>query len=99
MTLRWCNAGHPPPLLVRADGTCELLGPGPGPARSGCSATSARTDHEVVLGPGDSVLLYTDGLVETRGGDIEADLTGWRRVAPPRPRAPARGPWSTDSPG
>jgi serine phosphatase RsbU (regulator of sigma subunit) len=79
--LRWCNAGHPPPLLVRADGTTAL------PAREpdllvGLLREVPRADHEVLLHPGDTVLLYTDGLVETRRGDIEADLERLqRRVA------------------
>lgn len=76
--LRWCNAGHPPPLLVRTDGTTELLAREPD-LLVGLLREVARTDHEVVLGRGDSVLFYTDGLVETRRGDIEADLDRLRR--------------------
>lgn len=71
--LRWCNAGHPPPLLVRADGKAELLGRTPD-VLAGLVAHIERADHEVELRTGDCVLLFTDGLVETRGGDIEEDL-------------------------
>jgi serine phosphatase RsbU (regulator of sigma subunit) len=71
--LRWCNAGHPPPVLVRADGTAELLSRIPD-VLTGLVSHIERTDHEVELRRGDTVLLYTDGLVETRGGDIEEDL-------------------------
>jgi serine phosphatase RsbU (regulator of sigma subunit)/anti-sigma regulatory factor (Ser/Thr protein kinase) len=75
--LRWCNAGHPPPVLLHADGSAELL------SRSadllcGLVADAERTDHEVVLQRGDTVLLFTDGLVETRAGDLSADLEGLR---------------------
>lgn len=80
--LRWCNAGHPPPLLVHADGTAELLGRDPD-LLVGLLREARRGEHEVVLRPGDTVLLYTDGLVETRRGDIETDLDRLRaRVAP-----------------
>jgi serine phosphatase RsbU (regulator of sigma subunit) len=33
-----------------------------------------RDDHEVLLDPGDLVLLYTDGLIERRGTDLDAGL-------------------------
>ncbi|GAB3243883.1 hypothetical protein GCM10027448_03260 [Nocardioides dilutus] len=64
------SAGHPEPLLVRADGTIEtlsqrstlLLGVGGG----------ERSVLEVDLRPGDALLLYTDGLVERRGEDSDA---------------------------
>ncbi len=72
-SLLWCNAGHPAPLLVRADGTVELLLRDP-ELLVGLLRESDRHDHAVVLRPGDTLLLYTDGLVETRGGDIEADM-------------------------
>lgn len=72
-SFRWCNAGHPPPVLQHADGTVELLSRRPD-LLAGLLTDVGRTDHEVELAPGDTVLLYTDGLIETRGGDIEADL-------------------------
>ncbi|MCW2615805.1 MAG: rsbP 1, partial [Frankiales bacterium] len=65
--------GHPPPLLLRADGTVRLL-TGEPDLLVGLTTDLARRDHDVLLHPGDTVLLYTDGLVETRAGDIEADL-------------------------
>ncbi|SEL94791.1 Serine phosphatase RsbU, regulator of sigma subunit [Blastococcus sp. DSM 46786] len=75
--LQWSNAGHPPPVVVRADGRVEVLermpdrllgaGPGDGPAR---------TDHDLLLHRGDTLLLYTDGLVERRGMTLD-DGTTW----------------------
>jgi serine phosphatase RsbU (regulator of sigma subunit) len=66
--LTWTNAGHPPPLLVHADGRAErlnahelLLWPGM-PGRR-------RIDRQRVLAPGATLLLYSDGLVEKRGAD------------------------------
>ena len=55
-------AGHPPPVLVRADGTAELVG-APGLLLGAIEPV----DHEVAtieLGPGDVVVLYTDGATD-----------------------------------
>jgi serine phosphatase RsbU (regulator of sigma subunit) len=79
--LRWCNAGHPPPVLLRAGGTPEVLSRVPD-LLAGVGTARHRTDHEVTLERGDIVLLYTDGLIETRGGDIDRDIERLReRVA------------------
>lgn len=69
-TLRWSNAGHPPPVLVRRDGTTELLARPPEPLL-GVAPTAERTDHRVGLRPGDTVLFYTDGLVERRDWSLD----------------------------
>ncbi|HLM05401.1 MAG TPA: PP2C family protein-serine/threonine phosphatase [Blastococcus sp.] len=63
--LRWSNAGHPAPVLVCADGTLQLLERTPN-RLLGVSADAERVDHEVPLTPGDTVVFYTDGLVERR---------------------------------
>ncbi|GAA2719215.1 SpoIIE family protein phosphatase [Cellulomonas aerilata] len=79
--LRWCNAGHPPPVVRRAGGAAEVLSRVPD-LLAGLGTTRPRTDHEITLDRGDVVLLYTDGLVETRGGDIDQDIDRLReRVA------------------
>jgi serine phosphatase RsbU (regulator of sigma subunit) len=68
-TLRWSNAGHPPPVLVAADGRARLL-----EARSDALlglGNAKRADHHVVLEPGASVVFYTDGLVERRGTRLQ----------------------------
>jgi serine phosphatase RsbU (regulator of sigma subunit) len=70
VTLRWSNAGHPAPMLVCADGTTVLLDRRPD-RLLGVSPDSARHDHTVTLRPGDTVLFYTDGLVEQR--DLSLD--------------------------
>jgi sigma-B regulation protein RsbU (phosphoserine phosphatase) len=64
-TLRWSNAGHPPPVLVCADGTTKLLERRP-ELLLGVHAAPDRSDHELALAPGDTLLLYTDGLIERR---------------------------------
>ncbi|WP_417723403.1 PP2C family protein-serine/threonine phosphatase [Salipiger sp.] len=56
------QAGHPPPLLLRADGSAEYLGQGGLPVGLVDLATYAPVD--LVLGPGDRLLLYSDGITE-----------------------------------
>lgn len=79
-TLRWCNAGHPPPLLIDADGTATLLSRTPD-LLLGLDPSTARSDHEEVLRPGATVLLYTDGLVERRGESLDRGLEWLRATA------------------
>jgi sigma-B regulation protein RsbU (phosphoserine phosphatase) len=74
-TLTWSNAGHPPPVLAAADGTVSVLRR-PTDLLLGISATARRADHTVQLSPGDTVLLYTDGLVERRGSTLD-EGTDW----------------------
>ena len=63
--LAWSNAGHPPPLLLPARGPAAYLS-GTGRDLPLCVDTAvARTTHHHELHPGDTLLLYTDGLIET----------------------------------
>lgn len=71
--LRWSNAGHPPPLLVQPDGTVELLMTD-ADLLLGLDPETPRHDHERVLRPGATVLLYSDGLIERREQSIEEGL-------------------------
>jgi CheY-like chemotaxis protein/GAF domain-containing protein len=70
--LTYATAGHPPPLLVRADGTAEWLdGARTTPLGfSASSVASASTD----MRPGDTILLYTDGLIERRTEPLDVGL-------------------------
>jgi serine phosphatase RsbU (regulator of sigma subunit)/anti-sigma regulatory factor (Ser/Thr protein kinase) len=72
-TLRIANAGHIPPVLVRAaDGRSELLDlPTGAPIGVGRVAFTTVT---VPVGPGDRLVMCTDGLVEVRGQDIGTGL-------------------------
>ncbi|NAZ87821.1 SpoIIE family protein phosphatase [Kineococcus indalonis] len=71
--LRWSNAGHPPPLLVHPDGRAELLRTD-AELLVGLEPSTARRDHRVALDPGAVLLLYTDGLIERRGCDLDDGL-------------------------
>jgi hypothetical protein len=72
-SLRWCNAGHLPPILVTADGGALPLETGPD-VLLGISAATDRTDHVVTLEPGASVVIYTDGLIERRDVSLTESL-------------------------
>jgi serine phosphatase RsbU (regulator of sigma subunit)/PAS domain-containing protein len=71
--LCWTSAGHPAPVLVRTDGRCDLLR-GEADLLLGVLPGTARHEQEVSLGAGDMLLLYSDGLVERRGRDLEDGL-------------------------
>jgi serine phosphatase RsbU (regulator of sigma subunit) len=66
--LVWSNAGHPPPLLRRGDGTVELLTGNLSPL-IGATRAAARDCTEVHCRPGDVLVLHTDGLIESPGND------------------------------
>jgi len=65
----WSNAGHNPPILLRANGDIETLRPC-GPAL-GIVAGARWRDVDQRFAPGDVLLLYTDGLIEARQGESE----------------------------
>ncbi|MBB4913622.1 GAF domain-containing SpoIIE family protein phosphatase [Streptosporangium saharense] len=77
--LTWSNAGHPPPLLLlpdrrtlRLDQHDVLFYPGLG--------HPPRTDHRMDLAPGSTLLLYTDGLVDRPGRDVERAIGTTREL-------------------
>jgi sigma-B regulation protein RsbU (phosphoserine phosphatase) len=61
--LDYCSAGHPPALLLRADGQLELLSDG-GPVL-GVVSSAAYTRGTVHLAPGDLMLACSDGILES----------------------------------
>lgn len=85
--LTYANAGHPPPLMIHADRTVSML--------SGVTGTPIGAWADAVYGeatldfpPGSTLLLYTDGLVETRTRGVTegiAELTIALRSAPTDP--------------
>ncbi|MDZ7576750.1 MAG: PP2C family protein-serine/threonine phosphatase [Candidatus Nanopelagicales bacterium] len=69
--VRWGNAGHPPPLLHHADGSTTELGR-TGPLLSWLGGPWSAS--ETTIRPGDLLLVYSDGLVESHdsaGGQLE----------------------------
>jgi PAS domain-containing protein/anti-sigma regulatory factor (Ser/Thr protein kinase) len=78
-------AGHPPPLVVRSDGSSEYV---PAHPNLLLGVDESATYHEttVLLDPGACLLLYTDGLVESVSRSLPAGLEalrGWARDWPP----------------
>ena len=65
-TVRWCNAGHHPAIVVTRDKDSALCEP-TGPLVS--SLGGEWTTRERPFGPGDVVVAFTDGLIEARNAD------------------------------
>ncbi|WP_277922213.1 SpoIIE family protein phosphatase [Streptomyces sp. Root369] len=70
----YSSAGHPPPVLVHPDGTCDLLDQATDPPLGARPEPVPRVQGELLYTPGDTFVLYTDGLIERRGEDIDAGL-------------------------
>ena len=68
--LQVANAGHPAPTLLRADQSVEQLSGADGGPLGIC--VGGRHQHRIAFRPGDTVLLFTDGLIERRTEDIDA---------------------------
>ena len=68
--------GHPLPVLLRSDGTVETVGvPG---TLLGVVPDPNLEDRAVTLEPGDALVFYTDGVIESRG---DATILDERRLA------------------
>jgi PAS domain S-box-containing protein len=70
-TLRWSNAGHPPPLVLHTDGRVEALAAEKPDLMLGVDPAAPRAESLLTVRRGATVLLYTDGLVE--GRDLPLD--------------------------
>ncbi|CAL9279582.1 PP2C family protein-serine/threonine phosphatase [Streptomyces sp. SudanB91_2054] len=75
VTVHLAAGGHPPALVLRGNGKTEYL-PTPGGLLVGVLPTATFTAATTVLEPGDTLLLYTDGLTEARTGDDRTALYG-----------------------
>jgi serine phosphatase RsbU (regulator of sigma subunit) len=74
----WSNAGHPPPIVIDANGGTTIL-----ERRAdfmlGIVSRAERHDHSVGLRSGDTLFLYTDGLIERPDRSIDDGLA-WLRT-------------------
>ncbi|MFI1092260.1 SpoIIE family protein phosphatase [Streptomyces sp. NPDC020917] len=76
--LRLTSAGHPAPLVVRLDGSVEEV-----PTRGtliGALPDIEAHSAQVVLQPGETCLLHTDGFTEARGGPLGSEMFGDERL-------------------
>ncbi|MFD9500623.1 PP2C family protein-serine/threonine phosphatase [Streptomyces sp. NPDC060035] len=72
--LVYSSAGHPPPVLLHTDGTCELLDKATDPPLGARPEHVPRPQAGTPYRHGDTLVLYTDGLIERRGEDIDISL-------------------------
>ncbi|WP_325114247.1 SpoIIE family protein phosphatase [Streptomyces sp. GMR22] len=93
------RAGHPPPLIVRPDGSVECLEPTPDPPLGAGEPPFSTVDLR--LPDGSLLVMYTDGLVESAARDIDTGIAECTQVLtseygrlltcpPPRPRTSGR---------
>jgi sigma-B regulation protein RsbU (phosphoserine phosphatase) len=71
----YANAGHNPPILVRADGTVSNL-PALGGVAMGVMMGLSYAENSVTLSAGDTLLLYTDGISEAMDRDAHEFTVG-----------------------
>lgn len=72
--LRYACAGHPPPVLLPADGDPRLVWDGRSTPLGAFVHPQERGEAALQLSPGDRLLLYTDGLVERRDRSFDDGL-------------------------
>ncbi|MGW3355302.1 PP2C family protein-serine/threonine phosphatase [Streptomyces bungoensis] len=72
--ITYSNAGHPPPVLLHADGRTELLDQATDPPLAARPQHVPRPQSSVHYQPGDTLVMYTDGLIERREEDIDTSL-------------------------
>jgi serine phosphatase RsbU (regulator of sigma subunit)/PAS domain-containing protein len=73
----WASAGHPAPILLNREGVSVHLRGKPAPPIGSADPQSLHrpVEHPIVLKTGDRLVMFTDGLFERRGVDLEIGLT------------------------
>ncbi|MDH6218168.1 PP2C family protein-serine/threonine phosphatase [Streptomyces pseudovenezuelae] len=74
-TITYSSAGHPPPVLLHADGRLEFLDRATDPPLDARPDPVRRPEFRTTYTEGATLVLYTDGLVERRHEDIDTGLT------------------------
>lgn len=72
-SVTFASAGHLPPILVSADGEARVVEVPLAPPL-GAFGFKDCPEHELPLGPGEMMLLYTDGLIERRGVSLWSSI-------------------------
>ena len=86
-TVRIASAGHPPPLLVGADGQASLA-EGPPGSPLGAALFASYDETVVALPAGSTLVLYTDGLLERADRPLSAGLDQLRELGANLPEDP-----------
>ena len=99
VVLRWAHAGHPPALLLTPGGdVTRLADVDDNDLLLGLDPATRRAEQVAFVEPGATLILYTDGLVERRGRDVDEGIEalielrtrhGARRGRRGRPLRPA----------
>lgn len=76
--IRFSNAGHPDPMVINPDGTVATLTAVRPDVLLGVLPDATRTESEIALDRGATVLLYTDGLVESRDRPLREGMAQLR---------------------
>jgi len=91
-TVRWASAGHPAPIVVGPEGRARYLDGSPLPLIGSGAATRPECrgrEHSFSMSAGERMLLFTDGLFERRGVDLDLGLTHLLLLAEATHRTPA----------
>lgn len=87
-TIAYSSAGHPPPALLRRDGTVVFLDQATDPPLGARPEPVPRAQTTAAFTEGDILVLYTDGLIECRREDIDIGLTRLVDALTRHPRTP-----------
>ncbi|MFI1168097.1 SpoIIE family protein phosphatase [Streptomyces sp. NPDC020801] len=79
--ITYSSAGHPPPVLAHPDGSVELLDKATDPPLGARPQHVPRPQASIHYKRGDTLVLYTDGLIERRGEDIDVGLNRLKEAA------------------
>jgi serine phosphatase RsbU (regulator of sigma subunit)/anti-sigma regulatory factor (Ser/Thr protein kinase) len=85
--VRFARAGHPYPLLLRSDGSATFLSDAGGPPL-GTVGGQVYDEQRVMLSAGETLVLYTDGLIERRGSQLSDGEAALVEVAVSAPDEP-----------
>ncbi|WP_327240783.1 SpoIIE family protein phosphatase [Streptomyces sp. NBC_01318] len=72
--ITYSSAGHPPPALADPDGTVRFLDQATDPPLGASLEHTPRPQTSTTYANGATLVLYTDGLIERRGEDIDQGL-------------------------
>ena len=92
--LNYANGGHNPPIIVHPDGTSTLL-PATGGIALGVAPNFQYEESSVILDPGDTIVLYTDGVTEAM--NAEGEEFGLDRLRDLFANVPPRNPKETNA--